>query len=88
MKRIEKNRKKWKKIEKIEKKMKAQLENGKKSLFIIWKYNSNQNIQIKVHSRIGKKIQLENGRKMHLKIGKIIQLPKNNFKMAMISNVK
>ena len=35
-----------------------------------------------------KKIQLENGRKMHLKIGNRIQLPKNNFKMEIIPNMK
>ena len=51
-------------------------------------YHFEIKFQLEYINKIGKKIQLENGRKMHLKIGKIIQLPKNNFKMAMISNVK
>ena len=43
--------------------MKVQLENGNKSPFTNWKYNSNQKTEIKVHLRIGKNIQLENGNK-------------------------
>ena len=43
--------------------MKVQLENGNKSPFTNWKYNSNQKMEIKVHLRIGKNIQLENGNK-------------------------
>ena len=58
--------------------MKVQLENGKKSLFMNWKYN--QKMKIKVHLRIGKKVQLENGRNMHLQ--------KSNYKMEIVPNVK
>jgi hypothetical protein len=37
-------------------------------------------MKIKVHLRIGKKIQLENGRNMHLQ--------KSNYKMEIVPNVK
>ena len=43
---------------------------------------------MKVHLRIGKKVQLENGRKMHLRTGKKIKLQKSNYKMEIIPNVK
>ena len=43
-----------------------------------WKYN--QKMKIKVHLRIGKKVQLENGRNMHLQ--------KSNYKMEIVPHVK
>ena len=57
--------------------MKVQLKN-EKSLFMNWKYN--QKMKIKVHLSIGKKVQLENGRNMHLQ--------KSNYKMEIVPNVK